>query len=65
MRDAAKGAPIEAFFKNGAASFFNKGTNGRWREVLSAEEIARCDAVAAERLTPDCAHWLRTGELLS
>ena len=65
MRDAAKGAPIEAFFENGAASFFNKGTNGRWREVLSAEEIARCDVVAAERLTPDCAHWLRTGELLS
>jgi aryl sulfotransferase len=62
MREAARGEQIEAFFEHGAASFFNKGTNGRWRDVLSAEEIARCDAVAAERLSPDCAHWLRTGE---
>jgi aryl sulfotransferase len=54
---------MEVYWRNGAASFFNKGVNGRWRDVLSAEEIARCDAVAAERLSPDSAHWLRTGEL--
>jgi aryl sulfotransferase len=53
---------MEAFFESGAASFFNKGVNGRWRDVLSADEAARCDAVAAARLTPDCAHWLKTGE---
>jgi aryl sulfotransferase len=63
MRQAAAGSPLDAFFEKGPASFFNRGTNGRWRDVLSAEEIARCDAVAAKRLTPDCAHWLRTGEL--
>jgi aryl sulfotransferase len=49
-------------FKDGASSFINQGTNGRWREVLSEEEIARCDQVAAAKLTPDCAHWLTTGE---
>lgn len=43
--------------------FFNKGTNGRWRDVLSPEEAALCDEVAAEKLTADCAHWLKTGEL--
>ena len=43
--------------------FFNKGTIGRWKDVLSAEEIARCDEVAAKHLTPECAHWLKTGEL--
>jgi aryl sulfotransferase len=43
--------------------FFNKGTNGRWRDVLSPEEVALCDEVAGKNLTPDCAHWLKTGEL--
>lgn len=55
--------PLASRFTDGAARFFNKGTNGRWREVLSAEEIALCDEVAARRLTPDCAHWLRTGRM--
>jgi hypothetical protein len=36
----------------------SKGTNGRWRDVLSAEEIAAADEIAAQNLTPDCAHWL-------
>ena len=42
--------------------FFNKGTNGRWRDVLSPEEVALCDEVAGKKLTPECAHWLKTGE---
>jgi aryl sulfotransferase len=54
---------IDQFFQGGGATFFNKGTNGRWKDVLSAEEIARCDAVAARYLTPDCARWLKTGKL--
>jgi len=60
---ASEEAGIKMVFKDGADTFFNKGTNGRWKDVLSAAEIARCDEVAAQRLTPDCAHWLRTGEL--
>jgi aryl sulfotransferase len=43
--------------------FFNKGTNGRWRDVLSSEEVALCDEVAGKKLTSECAHWLKTGEL--
>ena len=43
--------------------FFNKGTNGRWRGVLSPEDVDLCDEVAARKLTPDCARWLKTGEL--
>jgi hypothetical protein len=31
--------------------------------VLTPAEIARCDEVAAEHLTPECAHWLKTGEM--
>jgi aryl sulfotransferase len=44
---------------------FHKGFNGRWRDVLNAAEIARCDDVASRNLTPECAHWLATGELLN
>ena len=58
MRDAASQGPAG---KERAASFFYKGTNGRWKDVLSLEEIAACDALAAKRLTADCAHWLKTG----
>ena len=43
--------------------FFNKGINGRWRDVLSSEEVALCDEVAGKKLTSECAHWLKTGEL--
>jgi aryl sulfotransferase len=64
MRKAAQSnAYLKEQFKNGADTFFNKGTNGRWRDVLSADEIVRCDEIAAKHLTPDCAHWLKTGEL--
>lgn len=62
----AHAANLPAFtrvFVQGAASFFRRGTNGTWRDVLSAQEIAACDAVAARELAPECARWLRTGEL--
>lgn len=50
-------------FEGGAQAFFAKGANGRWRDMLTPEEIARADEVAAKNLTPDCAHWLKTGEM--
>jgi aryl sulfotransferase len=51
------GAP----FEGGAKTFINKGTNGRWRDVLSAEEIAAYERTAEAQLGPDCAAWLATG----
>ena len=48
-------------FKDGAQSFFHKGTNGRWREILSAEELALYDVAARRELSPDCRHWLEHG----
>jgi aryl sulfotransferase len=62
---AAKVEVLDKFFKGGGATFIHKGTNGRWKDVLSSAEIARCDAVAARHLTPDCVLWLRTGKLVS
>jgi aryl sulfotransferase len=62
MRAAAI-AKDDPFLKGGGATFYNKGTNGRWRDVLTADDIARYEAEAARHLTPACARWLATGEL--
>ena len=47
--------------KGGSDSFFHKGTNGRWQDVLSAEELKLYDAAAERELTPDCRRWLENG----
>jgi len=48
-------------FDGGAGRFFFKGTNGRWRDVLSEQELESYDAAVARALTPDCAAWLERG----
>jgi len=53
---------FQAFFDGGLKNFIYKGTNGRWRDLLNADEIERYERRANEALTPDCAHWLATGE---
>jgi aryl sulfotransferase len=50
-------------FKDGARTFFFKGTNGRWKEVLSVEELDLYEAKAAQVLTPDCRAWLEEGRV--
>ena len=60
--NAAKVAPLGgAIFDGGAETFINKGVNGRWRDVLSPQESAAYEAMAVEKLGPDCARWLMTG----
>jgi len=54
-------SPLLKALKNGANTFYYKGTNGRWRDVLSAEEVALYDKTAATVLTPDCRAWLEQG----
>ncbi len=44
-------------------TFIHKGTNGRWRDVLTEEDIANYESRALEELGPECAHWLSSGEL--
>jgi aryl sulfotransferase len=62
-RHAAQVAPLGgAIFEGGGETFINKGVNGRWRDVLSAEESAAYERMALEKLGPDCARWLATGE---
>ncbi len=49
-------------FIGGAQTFIHKGTNGRWREVLSEEDLLLYKAAVLRELSPDCADWLETGE---
>jgi aryl sulfotransferase len=62
MRDEARGEtdPSSTFFEGGAASFFYKGTNGRWRDVLDDSELAMYDQAAAS-LDPALRTWLEQG----
>lgn len=54
---------IMGIFKEGSKTFYFKGTNGRWKDVLSAEELALYDAKAAQVLTPECRAWLEQGRV--
>lgn len=63
-KNAARVTPLGGMiFDGGGDSFINKGTNGRWRDLLSAEDCAAYEARAREELGDDCAHWLETGEM--
>jgi len=48
--------------KGGGRDFINKGTNGRWRDILTAEDVASYEAHALAELGEDCAHWVATGQ---
>jgi aryl sulfotransferase len=52
---------MKLMLKGGADSFFHKGTNGRWGDMLSAEELKLYDAACERELTPDCRRWLENG----
>jgi aryl sulfotransferase len=62
-KNATKSTPLGgAFWDGGAETFVHKGENGRWCDVLTAEECAEYEARAIKELGAECAHWLKTGE---
>jgi aryl sulfotransferase len=62
--NATKSVPLGgAFWDAGAQVFINKGINGRWRDTLSAADIAAYEERAQRELGAKCAHWLATGEM--
>jgi aryl sulfotransferase len=64
-RDAKKLAPgAERAFKGGAESFIYKGTSGRWRNALSAEELDLYERCIA-RLDAGLRAWLENGRLIA
>jgi aryl sulfotransferase len=54
------GPMAEAIWHGGAQTFIHKGTNGRWKDVLTADELALYD-LAMAKLPPACAQWLESG----
>ncbi len=69
IRKMADDLPLEQdksrfVFKDGLKSFFFKGSNGRWRDVLNDEDLALYEAAKARVLAPDCARWLENGGVI-
>jgi aryl sulfotransferase len=61
---APRSAPFEGFlWEGGSQSFFNKGTNGRWREILDNDDIEKYENRAVAELGSECACWLATGNM--
>lgn len=62
--NAPKVAPLGgAVWEGGASTFINKGVNGRWRDVLTAQDSLDYERLALENLGPDCARWLAAGNV--
>jgi len=61
-RHAAQSVPLGgAFWDGGAETFIHKGTNGRWHDTLTPQDVARYERMAREQLGADCADWLAAG----
>ena len=58
--DAAGTSSMPLVWKDGAESFFYQGTNGRWRDVLTDDDLELYE-VAVERLDPELRAWLERG----
>jgi aryl sulfotransferase len=61
MREEARGTPMDQIFEGGVDRFFFKGTNGRWRDVLSESDLAAYDSAATTNLAPDLRRWVEHG----
>ena len=62
MRNIGDGPdPMSMAFEGGIKGFIFKGTNGRWRDVLNADEVAAYQRRVAETLPPDAARWIEFG----
>jgi len=52
---------IEMAIRGGHQTFINKGTNGRWKDVLTPDDIATYRSRAAQALPPGLNDWLENG----
>jgi aryl sulfotransferase len=66
MKANADKDPLTAFighiFQGGATTFINKGTNGRWKGVLSEAQLKKYDETVKVKWTPECAAWFEKGK---
>jgi aryl sulfotransferase len=59
--DAEKIGDFSRHFEGGAKTFLFKGTNGRWREVLTEGELQCYQDRVEDLLVPEAAYWLEHG----
>jgi aryl sulfotransferase len=52
-------------FEHGTDTFLFRGTNGRWRDVLSDEDVALYEKRAAAAMPPGLRAWLVSGGLVA
>lgn len=64
-KSAVESTLLQQVFSDGANTFFHKGTNGRWKDVLSAADLEAYDKAVKGHLTSECARWMATGEIVS
>ena len=55
---------MDMFFEGGAKTFLFKGTNGRWKDVLSEAELVQYRAAMEKSLAPECARWMEQGGIV-
>lgn len=48
-------------WEGGAKTFLHKGTNGRWRDLLSDAELQLYEQACDRELNPECRRWLEHG----
>ena len=49
---------MEDSFQGGAQTFFYRGTNGRWKTILTDDDLELYQAAVGRELSPECAEWL-------
>jgi aryl sulfotransferase len=65
-RDAETLVPMgEQAWNGGAKQFIFKGVNGRWREVLNEDDIARYEALAKRKWTSAQSAWIEGGRRMA
>jgi aryl sulfotransferase len=64
-----QGAQLMPFAQNawdgGAQRFLYKGVNGRWKDVLTAQDLAAYEAKVKAEFSPALAAWLEHGRLVA
>jgi aryl sulfotransferase len=63
-RHSDKVVPLNGiFWKQGARSFIHRGVNGRWRAVLTEDDVLRYRREAIRHLPIQCVEWLEHGKV--
>ena len=65
-QDAERTWPrMDNVMSGGAQTFFHRGTNGRWEDVLTERDLKLYEAAVARELSEECARWLEGGRSAS